>query len=316
MKALSNGVMIFLALLLLPRALELLFPFLIGFFLYLICRRSVRRMVGAGLNRSFAAAMALAFVLALILAATALCLAAAYGERDRLPGLLRRISTVGANSPLLGSLLETFRTQLDDTLRALSLGLLSKLGDAAKTVMILLFAFLSAFFFLRDEEKLVDIIRRNAGSGFLKNVCAIRRTAGSALIGYIRAQLIIMTVIFGLLAVFLTLLGIERSVLVALATAFLDAIPVFGTGFVLLPWAAWELLTGHASLGFGLIALYGACSLTRQLLEPRILSSQIGLHPLLTLAGIFIGYRLFGIPGLIIGPASVLIIVTYVQKAH
>ena len=123
-----------------------------------------------------------------------------------------------------------------------------------------------------------------------------------------------MAVTFGVLSVFLVLFGVKNAVLIALGTAFLDAIPVFGTGFVLLPWAAWQFLTGSTSMAFGLTALYGVCSLIRQILEPRILSAQIGLHPLLTLAGIFVGFKLFGLPGLVLGPAAVMVIVSYIQK--
>ncbi len=314
MKRLFYGVTILLGLVLLPRALELTLPFILGFFIYLLCRRSVRRMVRAGLGRTLATGMALAFFLALVGAALALCLAAAYGGAGKLPDLLGRISKMGTDSPMARRLLSSLSSQLADAAKTLALGLLSHMGDLTHILMVLLFAILSAFFFLRDEEKLVDIILQNGGGGLLKNLRGIKATVGNALGGYIRAQAVIMTVIFAVLTVFLVLFGIQRAPLIALGTAFLDAIPVFGTGFVLLPWSVWQFLTGKAALGFGLLALYGVCSLIRQILEPRILSAHIGLHPLLTLTGIFAGYQLLGFPGLVLGPAAVLVIVTYIQK--
>ena len=307
-------VLVVVSVLLLPRVLELIFPFIIGFLLYLICRRPVRRMAGIGVNRGLAAVFTLFFVLALTGSVCFLIFAAAYGERGRLPGLYQHISVIKSENSLIQGLLNTFSEEIESAIRSVAMALISHIGDITEIVMMLFFAVLSAFFFLRDEERLVDIISRNGGDGFLKNVQSIKATAGNALIGYIRAQAILMVVTFLILSVFLVLFGVEYAILIALGIAFLDAIPVFGTGFILLPWAAWQFLSENPSMGFGLLALYGACSLTRQILEPKILSTQIGLHPLLTLMGIFLGFKLFGVVGLIIGPASILIIVTFVQK--
>ena len=308
------AILIVIGVLLLPRVLELIFPFIIGFILYLICRRPVRRMAGAGVNRSIAAIFTLFFALALAGAVCALIFAAAYGERERLPGLYRQIYVIQSDNSLMQSLMETLREELSEAARSITMSVISHMGDITEIIMILFFAVLSAFFFLRDEERLVDIMLQNGGDSFFKNVQTIKETAGSALIGYIRAQAILMVVTFCILSIFLVLFGVKYAVLIALGIAFLDAIPIFGTGFILLPWAAWQFLSNNPSMGFGLLALYGACSLTRQILEPKILSTQIGLHPLLTLTGIFLGFKLFGVLGLIIGPAAMLIIVTFVQK--
>ena len=298
----------------LPRVLNLIFPFALGFVLYLMCRRSVRRMAAAGLNRGLGAGLALFFMLSLVLGFCAAVFFFAYGERYRLPQIFRQISAFKSESSLLQGFLSTLSEEMADAARSLSRSLLSHMSDITGAVMILFFAFLSAFFFLRDEERLVDIISRHGGGNLVRAASDIGLIIRDALGGYVRAQVILMAVTFGVLSVFLVLFGVKNAVLIALGTAFLDAIPVFGTGFVLLPWAAWQFLTGSTSMAFGLTALYGVCSLIRQILEPRILSAQIGLHPLLTLAGIFVGFKLFGLPGLVLGPAAVMVIVSYIQK--
>ena len=307
-------ILVVVSVLLLPKVLGLIFPFIIGLILYLICRRPVRRMAAAGMNRSLAAICSLFFMLALIGGVCAIIFTLAYNGRDQLPRLYQQITVVQTENTLLQSFLTTLHEELTEAARTISIFLISHLGHLTEVLMILLFAVLSAFFFLRDEENVVDIIVRNGGHRFLENVQIISQTAREALSGYIRAQGILMVITFVILSVFLVLFGVQSAVLIALGIAFLDAIPVFGTGFVLLPWAAWEFFSQNSSLAFGLIALYGVCSLVRQILEPKILSSQIGLHPLLTLTGIFIGFKLLGIPGLILGPAATLIIVTYLQK--
>ncbi len=310
-----NLILLALGLLALPRVLGLLLPFILGFVIYLVCRRPVRRMAGAGLGRGTASALTLLFLLALLLGLCAVIFFTAYGERYRLPQLFSRLSAIRENDSLIGAFIKTFGDQLAGAAKSLSLELIARLGHMTGALMVLLFSLLSAFFFLRDEEKLVDIILQNGGGNFLRAMKTMGQTAKNALGGYVRAQAVLMAVTFGVLSVFLVLFGIKNAVLIAFGIAFLDAIPVFGTGFVLLPWAAWQFLTGNTALGFGLAALYGACSLIRQITEPRILSSQIGLHPLLTLVGLFLGFKLLGLAGLILGPAAVLIIVSYLQKS-
>lgn len=310
----NSAVLFFLGILMLPRAAELLAPFLLGLVIYFVCRRSVRRMAALGLNRTAAVFFALAFAAVVTLSLAALLCAYVYGEGERLPELVERLSAVGRTGTLAGRLISAFGGELTDAARTLAVAALSRLKALPEALMTLVFGLLAAFFFLRDEEKIVDIIVRLGGDGFVKNLLRAREAVAAALGGYVRAQLVLMAVTFGLLAVFFLLFGVEHALLAALAVAALDAVPVFGVGFVLLPWALFEFLTGAAPLALGLLGLYAACSLTRQILEPRLVSSRIGLHPLLTLAGIYAGFRLFGVLGLIIGPVLVLIFVSYIQK--
>ena len=90
--------------------------------------------------------------------------------------------------------------------------------------------------------------------------------------------------------------------------ALFDALPVFGAGMILIPWALISFLQSDTRMGFGLIILYGVEALTRSALEPRLVGRQIGLHPLATLLAFYVGYRLMGVLGMILFPiASILI---------
>lgn len=77
---------------------------------------------------------------------------------------------------------------------------------------------------------------------------------------------------------------------------------MLGTGTILVPWGLLVLLQGQTALGLGLIALYGVTALTRSILEPRMVGHQLGLNPLLTLVALYMGYRLWGILGMILAP--------------
>ena len=95
---------------------------------------------------------------------------------------------------------------------------------------------------------------------------------------------------------------ISPALLFALLTTFIDALPVFGTGTVLLPWSLLEFIRGNARCGVGFLLLYAAAALTRQALEPRLLGGQIGLPPAVTLAALYVGYRVMGVAGMIVFP--------------
>lgn len=307
-------VAVVLGILLIPKVLSLLAPFIAGFFIYLICRRPVRRLSSMGMNRSLASVLTLAFAISIIVGIFSILFTIACNESSHIPELYAKLSASTPNIPILERFLSEFKDELLEALKSLFIKLFSYLQNITGFLMITLFSILSAFFFLRDEEKLVDIILQNGGDGFLKKVLDFKKIISVALSGYFKAQLILMSVIFAILSFFLVLFGVKYSVIIAFLIAFVDAIPVFGTGCILLPWAVYEFLTGINSLGFGLIALYGVCTLTRQILEPKILSSKIGLPPLLTIFGVFLGYKLLGIIGLILGPIFTLVFVTYIQK--
>lgn len=95
-------------------------------------------------------------------------------------------------------------------------------------------------------------------------------------------------------------------ILLAVLIGVIDALPVLGSGTILIPWALCQLLAGNLRVGGGLLALYLLCTLNRQLLEPRLLGQKLGMSTLLTLFLMYIGYRLFGIFGFVLGPVGYL----------
>ena len=94
---------------------------------------------------------------------------------------------------------------------------------------------------------------------------------------------------------------------IAAVTALIDALPVFGTGTILIPWALALFLQGETKTGIGLVILYGAAALSRQALEPRLVGKQVGLNPVLTLLALYTGYRLLGVGGMIVFPIAAML---------
>lgn len=120
--------------------------------------------------------------------------------------------------------------------------------------------------------------------------------------GWMRAQLILMVMTFGeLLAAFL-LLGINNPAGIAALTALVDALPVFGTGIVLVPWALYTLLLGDIGRGLGLIICWCMVNLVRSCAQAKLLGDQIGLDPVSSLLSVYVGWQVWGVWGMLVFP--------------
>ena len=120
--------------------------------------------------------------------------------------------------------------------------------------------------------------------------------------GFTLVEIAIVLVIIGLL-----LLRVPYAVTIGLLIGLVDLLPYLGTGAVFVPWILYAVVDGSYAFAFGLAVLFGIIVIARQLAEPKIYSSSIGLNPLATLIAIFVGLKLFGIVGLIVGPALLVI---------
>lgn len=190
--------------------------------------------------------------------------------------------------------------------------LLRLAGDAIACLpdcfLFLLTTVLSAYLFSSQRGQLRDAVRRHAPAAWIERFRAVTKRLKAALGGYCRTQLRLSAVTALLLAVGLLLLRVPNAPLIALGIALIDALPVFGSGTVLIPWSVVSFLRGESVLAVGLLALYAVAAVSRAFLEPRFLGRQIGMHPLLTLLSLYAGYRLFGFLGMILLPIGVILL--------
>ena len=124
----------------------------------------------------------------------------------------------------------------------------------------------------------------------------------------VKGYLIVLLITFVELLVGLLLLGSERAVQLAMIISLLDLLPVIGTGTVLIPWGIYKIFIGDYFFGAGLLMLYLIISIVRNIIEPKIIGKQIGLHPLITLIAVFLGFRFFGLGGIFIFPFAVMVV--------
>jgi len=188
-------------------------------------------------------------------------------------------------------------------------GIGSFLADLPYIATVIVIIFLAALFIGLDWPRIRD--------GFTRALPERMRTTGgivlkdirTALSGFVRAQLTLITVTAVLVLIGLWILGIKYALTVALIVGVVDLLPYLGVGAVLVPWSAYMFFVGDTKLAVGLLILYGVIVVVRQLLEPKLVSSNVGLDPLTTLIALFVGLNLFGFFGLIIGPVSVVILI-------
>ncbi len=208
---------------------------------------------------------------------------------------VERLFTGG--SVFLGSLSEWFFSG--------AAGILSRIPNL---ILFILTTLLSAYFFATDPRGIGTFLRKHIPQDPMEKGIALLHRFKSAIGGYAKSQLYLSAVSFGLCALGLLILGYPRAFLWAVLIALVDALPVFGTGIILIPWGLLSFLRGDTRVGIGLLLLYGVISVTRTILEPRFLGKQIGLHPLLTLLSLYGGFRLFGVPGMVLLPIGVMML--------
>ena len=137
---------------------------------------------------------------------------------------------------------------------------------------------------------------------WLARVLPRLRRIRHALWCWLKAQGKLSCISFLILLAGLLLLGIPWAPLWAFLIALVDAVPLLGTGTVLIPWALVSLLQARPVEALGLFAIYLTAALTRSVMEPRLVGKQLGLDPLITLGAIYAGYRFWGFGGILLAP--------------
>ena len=193
-------------------------------------------------------------------------------------------------------------TQALTALAGSILGMLTSLPDL---LMFFMFTMISTFFFSRDRGRLREHLSRRLPAPTWAKLAALKNSLAHSLAGFLKAQAMLLTLTFSECFIGLSLIGIRYALVISIFTALVDILPVLGTGTVLVPWGVACLVIGWTRTGVSLLLLYLVIMVVRYIVEPKIIGSQLGLHPLLSLVAMFVGLRMFGVVGLILGPAVV-----------
>ncbi len=172
---------------------------------------------------------------------------------------------------------------------------------------VLLIIFVSAVLITKELPLFQE---RYSEHPLYKDFHRITSKLSEAGIAYLRSQAIIMLIVAVICVLGLTLLGNEYAALAGIGIAVMDALPFIGSGMVFIPWAIIMLMNGNLYAAAILITIYLLCQIIREVLEPKLIGSRIGIKPLYTLISMYIGVKLFSIAGFILGPVGLVIIIT------
>lgn len=205
---------------------------------------------------------------------------------------------ISALEMLAESLLSAMKN-LVSYLSGLAVDLVSGVATGVPSLILSMLAMIfSTVFVVSDYERISAFAAENVPQSIKKVLHNIRIYLTDTLFVVIRSYALIMLLTFTELSILFSVFGIEYAFLKAALIAVLDILPILGTGGIMIPWAIISLVLGYTGLGIQLFIIYAIVTVVRNYVEPKIVGTQLGLHPIITLVSMFIGLRLFGFLGL------------------
>lgn len=193
-------------------------------------------------------------------------------------------------------------------------GVWSVVKEIPSALIATVTAVVASCFMASDYDRLVGFLKNQLNRKHRDALSKSKRILLTTLKNLFKAYGTIMVITFAELALGLFILqamGIYNSgyiIEISIITAIVDIVPVLGTGTIMVPWALYSLITGKISLGIGLIVVYVIILILRQVLEPKLVATKLGLPPVLTIAAMYIGTQLFGFIGLFLMPIITIMI--------
>lgn len=219
--------------------------------------------------------------------------------------VLSKFSNTSVNTLVMDMITEGVK-RLSISLTGKIASLISALPQIILTVFVV---FLSLFYFAKDYDRFGKRVMSYLPKSVQEKAPKIKNDIVLVVGKFIKSYVLLLFLTFSLLFAGFLVLGIKNSFVLALIVAIVDILPIFGVGTVLVPWAIILFINGQNGLGIGMLVLFGIIYLVRQYAEPRIVSAQMNVHPLVTLFAMYAGLKLGGLLGLIFAP-----LLTYVIK--
>lgn len=168
-----------------------------------------------------------------------------------------------------------------------------------------------AVLLMKNKKRIARQLKNNP---FAREITSLTGRVCQVSAGFFKCQIIIIGIIALILSVGLLLLGNSYAVLIGVTVAVLDALPVIGSGTVLLPWAVLHLIDGNYIHAVVLVILYILATVVREALEPRLMGDKLGINEFYMLMATFIGLALFGFSGIFLGPLGMVMILEILKQ--
>lgn len=307
--------------------LPIVLPFLLGISLALLAEKPVsflnRRMhihrgvaAGIGVTATLVLLLSVIFLLLALLVRQLTNLASALPDLektatdglDTLETFLLRLasSAPGGMQPLLHNTISNLFSDssaiVDSLTGRLAAMASSLLGHVPGSALAIGTGILCAYMVSARLPQLRVWLKNRFLSGKIVQLAPTFKRVREALFGWLKAQLKLSGLSFLIVLGGFLLLRVRYAPIWAVVTALVDAIPVLGTGTVLIPWSLILLVQGEPVRAVGMLSIYIVAFLARSILEPRLVGRQLGIDPLMTLLALYAGYRLWGFGGVLLSP--------------
>lgn len=309
-------------------------PFLIAYIISLIIEPFIRKLSNkTGITRKISSIIVLVIVFAILIALISWIIFSIFSEASNL--------LLGLNQTLEKSIMfvtdifkkiELDKFQISEQMKRLiengSIDILNKgiemlrgfldtvlstISKLPDMIICLIITILATYFITSDKFYILDRMEHHVPHKWMKNLIKHSREITNALGSYLKAEIIMIFISFIIVLVGLHIfyflgMNIKYPILMAILIMFVDALPILGSGTVMVPWGIMEIVNNDFSLGYSILGLFAFTMLAKQLLEPKIVSNKIGIHPIFTLLAMYTGFKFLGILGLLIGPILLIIL--------
>ena len=308
-------------------------PFLLAFVISLLLEPAIRfLMKRCKLKRKVSAIIVMMIVIGIILGLLVWLISTLISEGSNLLDNLGTYFTNASNfiQEFLGSenlkklnipgnvisTIEKSATELLNTiiswLNSFLKGVLEWLTSIPTIGVYFVITFLSLYFICTDKVYMIDQVEHHLPEIWVRKLYKHLKGIISVLGNYLKAEAVLILISFAISLIGLYIfkfagLKIAYPLLYALGIAFVDALPIFGSGSVMVPWSIISACNGDVTLAICVLSLWIFMSIVRQFIEPRIVGKHIGIHPIFTLIAMYTGFKIIGVMGMLLGPIVLII---------
>ena len=222
------------------------------------------------------------------------------------------IGTIFGESEASSALTEHIGSAIEEGISGLVSRLVAILSDIAASIPRVLFFILitviASIYFALDIERINAFVKDLLPKRLSSALGKLKKRSISVGAKYLRSYLIIMGITFVVMLSGLLILRVKNSILLSVVIAILDLLPIIGVGTVLVPWSIAMLLLGNTGTGVGLIILLIVHELIRQFAEPKIIGKNLGVHPIVSLILLYVGYSVLGLVGILFVPVIAVVL--------
>lgn len=309
-------------------------PFLIAFVISLIIEPLIRKVMKiTNLTRKVSAIITLAIVFSIIIGLLAWGITSLITEANIiLENLNNNVGNIGNKvSNLIANfsfdnieIPEQIKTIIQNSFnnilgagtniaQNLLTNIMNMVTNIPKIMIYIGITIIATYFVCTDKMYILDQLEHHLPRNWVNKFGIKLKKVVSSLGDYLKAEGIIILISFSIVLIGLIIfnmigMNVQYPLVIALFIGFVDALPILGAGTVMIPWAVISAFNGDITLAISLIVLYVIIIVTRQLVEPRIVSSHIGIHPIFTLIAMYTGFKIIGVMGMFLGPIILIIL--------